>query len=191
MLNHRCLVALALVVCGLAAPVAAQTNTYRVLATSRTSTMQDEMRQAGDEGFRFLAAMGGETAIGGREVVVLMEKVPGPSVRYEFLLLAANRTSTLQKEMQEAADAGYQVVGQTVFQSTFGGKETTAFLQRSSAVTETVRYEYKLAATSRTSTMQKELQELADQGFEAIGMTVGKTAVGGAELVVITRRRLP
>lgn len=27
------------------------------------------------------------------------------------------------------------------------------------------------------------------QGFEAIGMTVGKTAIGGAELVVITRRR--
>jgi hypothetical protein len=38
--------------------------------------------------------------------------------------------------------------------------------------------------------MQRELQELADQGFEATGLTVGKTAMGGNELVVITRRKV-
>lgn len=43
-------------------------------------------------------------------------------------------------------------------------------------------------ATSKTSTLQKELQELADQGFEAIDLTVGKTLLGGNENVVITRR---
>jgi len=152
--------------------------------------MQDEMRQAGDQGYRFVAAMGGETAVGGREVVVLMEKTAGSTARYEYLVLATKRTSTLQKEIQEASDAGYEVVGQTVFQSTFGGRETAALLQRSVDAKEIVRYEYRMAATSRTSTMQKELQELADQGFEAVGMTEGKTAVGGAELVVIMRRRV-
>lgn len=181
---------LAVALVGVATPVLAQTNTYRVLATSRTSTMQNEMREAGEAGFRFVAAMGGETAIGGREVVVLMEKVPDSTARYDYLVLATNRTSTLQKELQQASDAGYEVVGQTVFQSTFGGRETTALLQRSSEAAEVVRYEYRLAATSRTSTMQKELQELADQGFEATGLTVGETAMGGNELVVITRRRV-
>ena len=190
MLSLRNVCAFTVVVCAFAVPAIAQTNTYRVLATTRTSTMQDEMRQAGDEGFRFVAAMGGETAIGGREVVVLMEKVAGSTARYQHLVLATNRTSTLQKEIQEASDEGYQVVGQTVFQSTFGGKETAALLERSIDAADIVRYEYKMAATSRTSTMQKELQELADQGFEAVGMTVGKTAIGGAELVVITRRRV-
>ena len=45
---------------------------YKVLATSKTSTMHKEMQQAGEAGFRFMAVMGGETAIGGKEVLVLM-----------------------------------------------------------------------------------------------------------------------
>lgn len=194
MMSPRHALSLALVLCATAVPVAAQPQTqprtYRILATNRTSTMQEEMRQAGEQGFRFVDAMGGDTAMGGREVVVLMEKAPGSTTRYDYLVLATNRTSTLQKELQEASDAGYEVVGQTVFSSAFGGRETAALLQRPLDGSNAVRYEYKLAATSRTSTMQKELQELADQGFEAVGMTVGKTAVGGNELVVITRRKV-
>ena len=46
----------------------------------------------------------------------------------------------------------------------------------------------RLIATSKTSTLDKELREAAEQGYEAIGLTVGKTALGGAELVVITRK---
>lgn len=34
---------------------------YRVLATSRTSTMEREINQAADEGYRFAQVMGGET----------------------------------------------------------------------------------------------------------------------------------
>jgi len=162
--------------------------TYKVLATTKTSTMQKEMQEAGEAGYRFVAVMGGETAVGGKEVVVLMEKRAGDSGTYEYRLLATNRTGTLQKELQEAADSGYDVVGQTVFESLFGGKETASILQRSSNAQRTERYEYKLLATSKTSTMQKELQEAADEGYEAVGLTVGKTAFGGAELVVITRR---
>jgi hypothetical protein len=168
----------------------AQAFTYRVLATNKTSTMQKEMQEAGDVGFRFVAAMGGETAIGGKEVVVLMEKAPDDTARYEYRVQATTKTSTLQKELQEAGDAGFQVVGQTVFESTFGGKETAALLQRTAGARKFDTYEYKLAATSKTSTMQKELQELADQGFHAVGMTVGSTAIGGKELVVITRRKV-
>lgn len=51
------------------------------------------------------------------------------------------------------------------------------------------RFEYKLVATTKTSTMEKELKELADAGYQATGLTVGKTALGGSELVVITRRK--
>jgi hypothetical protein len=48
--------------------------------------------------------------------------------------------------------------------------------------------QYKLLATNRTSTLEKELLEAAAAGYEIVGMTVAKTAVGGKELVVITRR---
>jgi hypothetical protein len=37
--------------------------------------------------------------------------------------------------------------------------------------------------------MEKELRELTEGGYEAIGLTIGKTALGGNELVVISRRK--
>lgn len=187
--THASLIA-ALVLAAFVPSAFAQGFTYRVLATNKTSTMQNEMQEAGDAGFRFVAAMGGETAIGGKEVVVLMEKAPEDTARYEYRVQATTKTSTLQKELQEAGDAGFQVVGQTVFESTFGGRETAALLQRTTGAARFDKHEYKLAATSKTSTMQKDLQELADQGFRAVGMTVGSTAIGGKELVVITRRKV-
>jgi hypothetical protein len=163
-------------------------TSYRVLATNKTSTMQTEMQDAAQAGFRFVAVMGGDTSFGGKEVVVLMQKTPSGKP-FEYRLLATNKTSTLQKELQEAADAGFEFVGQTVFESLFGGKEVAAILERDTTSPAKQTWEYRLVATKRTSTLQKELQELGNQGFEALGMTVGQTAIGGAELVVITRRK--
>jgi hypothetical protein len=175
----------------LAAPVTAYAQTersYKVLATSKTSTMQKEMQESGDAGYRFVAVMGGETAIGGSEVVVLMEKAAADKTKYAYRLLATSKTSTLQKELQESADAGWEAVGQTVFSSAFGGDETVGILERSSETPSAIKYVYKLIATSKTSTLQKEVQEAAAQGYQAVGMTVGKTALGGSELVVIMRK---
>ena len=172
----------------IAVPSFAQTRTYKLLATSKTSTMQKEMQEAGDAGYQFVAVMGGETAVGGKEVVVLLEKSSDDNDTYSYRLLATSKTSTLQKELQEAADAGFQAVGQTVFESAFGGKETAAIVEKSSGAAGKLRYEYKLVATTKTSTLEKELKELADAGFQAIDLTVGKTAMGGSEIVVITRR---
>src|SRR6266481_1723259 len=71
---------------------------YRVLATSRTSTMEKEMNEAADAGYQFTAVMGGETSAGGKEVVVVMAKQMGseshPKKKYK--LLATSRTSTMQ-----------------------------------------------------------------------------------------------
>ena len=103
-------------------------------------------------------------------------------------MLATSKTSTLQNELQEAADAGWHAVGQTVFESMFGGKETAGILERNPDAPSTSRYDYKLIATSKTSTLEKELREAVEQGYTAVNLTVGKTALGGAELVVITRK---
>jgi hypothetical protein len=43
-------------------------------------------------------------------------------------------------------------------------------------------------ATSKTGTLQKELAQAGAAGYQIVGMTVGKTALGGNELVAITRR---
>ena len=49
---------------------------YRVLATNRTSTMEKELNEAAESGFRFQAVMGGETG-GGNEVVVVIVRRSG------------------------------------------------------------------------------------------------------------------
>lgn len=163
---------------------------YRLLATNKTSTMQKEMNEAADAGFRFAAVMGGETAIGGNEVVTIMVRPGEAPPRYEYKLLATTKTSTMQKEMQEAGDAGFEYRGQTVFKSMLGGQEVAVVLERDREATPGA-FEYRLLATKKTSTMQKELAQMGPAGFEFVGMTVAKTGIGGAEIVVITRRARP
>lgn len=169
-----------------ATPALAQID-YRVLATSKTSTMEKEMNEAGAIGYKFVHVMGGETAIGGKEVVVLMQKGGDVAGQYRYHLLATSRTSTMQKEMNDAAVDGYDYVGQTVFKSTFGGEEVVSIVERGEQTTSA--FVYKLIATAKTSTLQKEANDIGREGFQALGMTVGKTALGGSELVVIARKK--
>lgn len=187
------LISAGLAACGLDAQTAppvddARVYEYKVLATSRTSTMDKEMNEAAQAGFRFGSVMGGDTAGGGKEVVTVMYRGTGDAKPCcEYRLLATARTSTMQKEMQEAADAGFVYCGQTVFQSALGGKEVAVIMERDKQESAG-KYEYRLLATSRTSTMQKELAEAGSAGFEIVGLTVGKTAMGGSELITIMRR---
>jgi hypothetical protein len=160
---------------------------YRVLATTKTSTMENELNQAAAAGFRFQAVMGGETALGGNEVVAIASRSGDSTARYSYRLLATSKTSTLEDELQAAADAGFEYRGQTVFKSGFGGQEVACILERSNGE-GSARWEYKLVATTRTGTLQKELLEAGAAGFELLGMTIGQTAIGGKELVAIMRR---
>jgi hypothetical protein len=162
---------------------------YRLLATNKTSTMEKEINQAAAEGFRFGGAMGGETAGGGAEMLVIMSRKPdadGP--RYDYKLLATNKTSTMQKELSGAGDAGFLYVGQTIYNSAFGGREVVVILERSKG--EKVIYEYKLLATNKTSTMQKEMLEAGRSGYVFCGMTVAETSFGGREVVSILLRQV-
>jgi hypothetical protein len=188
--RRACLVVAFSLSSAVVAGTAAETVEYRVLATNKTSTMEKEMRDAAAAGFRFGGTMGGDTAFGGNEVVVLMTKASGGGQRYEYRLLATSKTSTMQRELQEAAGAGFEYRGQSVFTSMFGGKEVVVILERDREAAGKSRWEYRLLATSKTSTMQRELSDIGADGFEYVGMTVGSTAMGGSELVTITRRKV-
>lgn len=52
------------------------------------------------------------------------------------------------------------------------------------------RYKYKLLSTNKTSTMEKELNEVSNLNYKFVGITVAETAFGGNEVVIITRKRL-
>ncbi len=163
---------------------------HKVLATNKTSTMENELNEAAEAGYRFQQVMGGESAFGGNEVVIVMTRAAAAPARFGYKLLATSKTSTMQRELQEASDAGFEYRGQTVFGSAFGGDEVVVILERDKE-NATAKYEYKLMATSKTSTLEKELSEAGSGGFEVIGMTISKTAFGGKELVAITRRPRP
>lgn len=172
-------------------PVLAQVD-YRILATSKTSTAQKEMNEAADAGYRFGGVMGGETTFGGSEVVTVMyRRADEEKGRFAYKLLATTKTSTMQKEMQEAGDAGYEYKGQTVYSSLFGGREVVIVLELDKDREDRPSYDYRLLATKKTSTLQKELSEAGAAGYEFVGVTVAGTAMGGSEVVAILRKVRP
>ena len=183
----RSLASTFLMVCCYASVGLAAEQDVRVLATAKTSTMEKEMNEAAESGFRFAAVMGGDTAFGGSEVVVVLTRT-SDQPRVQYRLLATGKTSTMEKELQQAADAGFEYRGQTVFKSTFGGKEVAVILERDKS-TAPARYRYHVLATNKTSTMEKELRDATATGYEFVGMTVGKTLIGGEEVVCILRKR--
>lgn len=106
---------------------------------------------------------------------------------YDYRVLATSKASTMLKELQGASDAGFEYRDQTVFKSTFGGQEVVCILERDKNAAPR-RYDYKLLATTKTSTLEKELREVGAASYEVLGVTVSKTTMGGKELVAFTRR---
>jgi hypothetical protein len=136
-----------------------------------------------------LLAMGGET-MGGNEIVVIMQKSAAiKATRYEYKLLATRKTSTMEKELNDAGAQGFSYVGQTIYESTFGGREVIVIMERQPD-TPNIKYSYKLQATNRTSTMEKELNAVGPNGYEFCNITVAKTAFGGNEVVAILRKQI-
>ncbi len=162
---------------------------YRIISTTKTSTLEREMNEAADAGFSFVDAMGGKTAFGGNEGVVIMIKdlSRAEAKRLTYRLLATNKTSTMEKEIQELGDQGFEYRAQSVFSTSFGGQEVVVIMERDRAL-PSHKISYRLLATAKTSTMQKELREAGEKGFRAVGMTVAKSAFGGNEVISILRR---
>lgn len=159
---------------------------YRMLATAKTSTMEKELNEAAAAGYRFSRVMGGKVANGGQVIIAMVKEpaAPGEEPR-KYRLLATTKTATMQKELQQLADSGYSYLDHTVFESAAGGKEVAVIMEL--AARAAPHSTYRLLATTRTSTMQKELQEAGSQGYALVGFTAGKTAAG-TEIVAVLRK---
>jgi hypothetical protein len=151
--------------------------------------MQKELLEAAGGGYRFEGVSGGMTSFGGSEVLIIMSKKSGVDLsgRFQYRLLATSKTSTMQKEIQELGDNGFEYKGQAVFDTFIGGDEIVVITEKDTKA-ELKKLEYKLFATSKTSTMEKEINEGSAAGYSYVGVTVGKTLLGSSEVVVIMRR---
>jgi hypothetical protein len=89
------------------------------------------MQAAGQEGFEYKGHTVFESAIGGREVALILERdLAAAPKRTVYRLLAANKTSTLQKELAESGAQGFDVIGMTVGKTAFGGGEVICILRQ-------------------------------------------------------------
>ena len=155
-------------------------NRYLLLSTMKTSTMQKELDEASAQGFRIIAAA---SSCNQSEMVLFLERVAQPPDTYKYRLLATARTSTMEKELNQAAQEGFRLLPRTITaKEGFLSNEIVTVLELSPKSNK--RYEYKLLATSRTSTLQKEVAQTESDGFVLVGL------VGRGENMVIMEKEV-
>ena len=99
----------------------------------------------------------------------------------KYLLLATSRTGTMEEELNEAGGRGYRVAGAQGGETAFGGNEAVVIMRLDP---EGRRFRYILLATSRTSTMQEELNAVSAE-YDLVAMTVFSSRFGGSEAAAI------
>ena len=139
---------------------------YLLLATTETSTMQQELDEAASQGFRVVVG----SPASGKEMALLLERVAQPPDIYTYQLLATTRTSTLEKELNKAASEGFRLLPSTMIAKDriLGPEEIVVVMEQGPNATK--RYSYKLLATNRTATLQNELSEAEADGYVVAGM---------------------
>lgn len=155
------------------------TQRFLLLATKKTSTMQNEMSQAA--GYRILAG----SSTSGTEVACNLEKVATPPQTYEYYLLATTRTSTMEKEINDQAAQGFRLLSRTMTQKQrqFGPAEILMVMEKSPGAPKL--YTYRLLATELTGTMQKEMAPTVGDGYEVVGI------VSRGEHIVVLEKPVP
>lgn len=143
---------------------ATQVHDYLLLDTVRTKTLQKELNEAAGKGYE-LAAI---SSYGANNALMEKHSARAMPVTDRYLLLATHRTSTMQKEINEAIAKGYVVTAGS------GGDELMIIMEKAAKAPE-----YLLLATTRTTTLEKEINEAAARSFRPLPRT----------LVAITRQR--
>ncbi len=158
---------------------------YLLLATAGTGTMQAELDEAAAQGYQVRLV----APTSGHEVVVLLERTSNDPRSYR--VLATTRTGTLEKELGAAARSGYRLVrgsavakGVPVNAFLPAGREEEIFVLMERDEARSERFEYRLAATTRTGTLAREVREAQTEGFELADL------VTRDEHIVIMERRV-
>ena len=104
---------------------------YKVLSTNETSMMQRELDAMGAFGFRYRGQSIAETSFGSLEVIVILERdAADREAQYDYQLVAATSTATMQTELNELSRMGFEVEDVTVSKTALGGNEVVTILSR-------------------------------------------------------------
>ncbi len=129
---------------------------YRLISARRPSELQNEL--AAVTGYRAVAAdLDGPHG----PYYLLLEKVPGSSDGYEYVVTEGLRVSTLERNINGAAAKGFRL-----HPCTRSGILMFVVMERRSD--SAAFFEYQILQTVRLPTMRKELAEAARKGFTVV-----------------------
>jgi hypothetical protein len=149
-------------------------DSFRIVPfSSHTGALQGKLGSAGQQGYEVVRLIDSR-----QEHVVFLERpldtagdlpTPAaeksrvdPSLRYR--LLATAKTSTMQKEVDEAAAAGYRML--------VGSAAKEILMIAAKVAPPAEPYQYVFLATTKTSTLQKELNAAGAKGFHLLPCTM-------------------
>ena len=156
---------------------------YKVLATRRASTLEQELNGGAADGYRlhsitwkrqlygtFLFPFPGD-----RNEVAALTVLDGRPGRFRYRVLRGLSEADLETALNEAAQEGFGVrsVGKFIV------------LERDDAGTS-ARREYEVVTTSKVTTLEAELRAMRDDGYAPVGLLPPRGAVEG--LVAILSR---
>jgi len=103
----------------------------------------------------------------------------------EFRAISTGKIATFEKELSDLAGQGFRL--ERLLES-FTVFYQAALLSRQQTEGGAAKYEYKLLTTRRVSTLEKELEGAAGEGYEVRGiMSAGKPYVGSEMVLVLER----
>ena len=152
----------------LASPSEISRRTVRLRMRDNPSAMQDQLNEAGALGHAVLGALAHNPDSRDGELSVILETGAGRRDQYEYRVVTTSRTSTLQNELNEAAEESFRLLpgGLSVKPTLFQGLEILVLMEKT---TEEPSYEYLLLSTRRESTLQEEVSEAVAQGYAMVG----------------------
>lgn len=163
---------------------------YKVLATNRIGTLKAEFETAAAEGYEFRGITTESKPIPFTypETIVIMERPVGEAKRrFDYKFVSTRREQTTQKELDAAVGEGYVPIELAIGQDTntasilFGASNVyiTIILSRDTASpgAEMGKREYRFLRTNKVKTMEKEMNQLAREGFQFHLTSIGSMTI--------------
>lgn len=169
---------------------------YLYLRTEGGKTLLKEINQAVAEGWEFvdLASGGHPSAILERRAQTAGRQPPATlpssedSAQPPYLYFGAEKYSSMEKNLQEAAQHGYRPISAQPMGHGDGHYEVGVVLQRVGPSVQS--NQYKLLAATRDATLEKEMNEAVSRGYQALPATfVQKTTFFGGEHGIVMEKR--
>jgi hypothetical protein len=129
---------------------AADDRRYRILGVKRVSTLEQELQQAGTEGFALL-----HSARAG----VLLERQAGDAPPREYRMVATSLSGTAVRELDEFGSQGFRIVDVVP-----GGDEWAFALERKPGAKE--RYQYRFERLASEEQFDAQASAAERDGFQ-------------------------